>query len=96
MPTEPVLPESELRSCVLQRIEDGRLPVMLSTIIHAGYGQGIQCDLCDQPIVRDKIEYDVADPRRDGRLHFHFACHAAWQHECALRLKDFRPPSAQG
>ena len=96
MPTEPVLPESELRSRVLQRSEHGRLPVALSTTIYAGYGQGIQCDLCDQPIARDKIEYDVADTRGDERLHFHFACHAAWQRECALRLRDFRPPSAQG
>jgi hypothetical protein len=31
MPTEPVLPESELRSRALQRIEDGRLPLMLAT-----------------------------------------------------------------
>ena len=95
MPAEPVLPESELRSRVLQRIEDGRLPVVLSTAIYAGYGRGFQCDLCDQPISRDKIEYDVARPRGDERLHFHFACHVAWQRECALRLKDFRAPSTQ-
>ena len=86
MPTGPVLAESELRSRVLQRIEDGRLPLMLSTTIYAGYGQGVQCDLCDQLIVADKVEYDLTDP--DGRyLHFHFACHSAWQRECALRLR---------
>jgi hypothetical protein len=96
MPTEPVLPESELRARVLQCIEDGRLPVVLSTIIYAGYGQGRQCDLCDQPIACDKIEYDVTEPRGGGKwLHFHFACHSAWQRECAFRLRDFRPPSTQ-
>jgi hypothetical protein len=92
VPTEPVLPESELRSRVLQRIEDGRLPVMLSNIIYAGYGQGIQCDLCGQPIAADKIEYDVTAPGGVEWLHFHFACHSAWQRECALRLQDY--PSA--
>jgi hypothetical protein len=85
MPTEPVLPESELRARVLQRIEDGRLPLAVSTHIDAGYGAGAQCDLCDQSIASDKIEYDVTDPR-GGRLHFHLACHLAWQRECARRL----------
>jgi len=86
MPTEPVLAESELRSRVLERIEDGRLPVVLSTTIYAGYGLEVECDLCDQPIACDKVEYDVTDPRADKWLHFHFACHSAWQRECALRL----------
>jgi len=89
MPTEPVLPESELHARVLLCIEDGRLPVVLSTTIYAGYGQGIPCDLCDQPIDCDKIEYDVTDPRGGKWLHLHFACHSVWQRECALRLRDF-------
>jgi len=96
MPTEPVLPESELRSLVLERIDDGRLPVMLSTRIDAGYGVRVRCDLCEQPIAPDKIEYDVTDPGRGKRLHFHIACHLAWQRECAIRLRGFRPPPTQG
>ena len=92
MPTEPVLPESELRPRVLKAIEDRRLPLVLSTTIYAGYGQGVQCDLCEQPIAANKIEYDVTDPHDDRRLHFHMACHTAWQRECALRLRDFPPP----
>ena len=87
MPTEPVLPESELRSRALERIEDGRLPLFLPPHIDAGYGTGVQCGLCEQPIARDKIEYVVTDPRDGRSLHFHFACHSAWQRECALRLK---------
>ena len=95
MPTEPVLHESELRSRVLQYIADSRLPLMLSSTIYAGYGTGVQCDLCDQPIVADKIEYDVSDA--NGRyMHFHFACHAAWQRECALRLRDSPSPAMPG
>jgi hypothetical protein len=78
MPTEPVLSESELRSRVLQRIADGRLPIVLSTHIDAGYGTGYACALCDQPIAADKVEYVVADPASES-LHFHFACHSAWQ-----------------
>ena len=95
MPTEPVLSETELRSRVLQRMEDGRLPLILSTRIDAGYGAGDRCDLCDQPIVADKVEYDVTDPDSGKRLYFHIACHFAWQRECALRLRDFPSPSTQ-
>ena len=87
MPTEPVLPEAELRSLAVERIEDGRLPLALSTRIDAGYGAGGTCVLCDQTISSEKIEYDVVDPRTKRRLSFHLACHLAWQRECALRLK---------
>ena len=86
MPTNPVLPESELHARVLQRIDDGRLPLSMSTLIDAGYGTAARCDLCDQAIASDKIEYDVTDPRGGRRLHFHLACHLAWQRECARRL----------
>jgi hypothetical protein len=51
------------------------------------YGDGAQCDLCDQPIAGDKIEYDVTLPRSDKRLRFYIACHFAWQRECALQLR---------
>jgi hypothetical protein len=94
MPTEPVLPASELRARALQRIEDGRLPLVLSTHIYAGYGAGVRCALCDQPIASDKIEYDVTDPRSEKCLHFHLACHTEWQRECAL-LRDSPSRSAQ-
>jgi hypothetical protein len=86
MPTEPLLPTSELHSRALQRIEDGRLPLALSTHIDARYGVGDKCDLCDQPITEHKIEYDVTDEGSGKSLHFHLACHTAWQRECALRL----------
>jgi hypothetical protein len=92
MPTEPLLAESELRFRVLRRIRKGRLPVMLSTTLYAGYGQGERCDLCDQHIPSDKIECDVTDPHGGKRLHFHFACHAAWQRECVLLLRDRPAP----
>ncbi len=62
MPFEPVLPESELRSRASQRIEGGRLPLVLATRIDAGYGEGVRCDLCDKLIARDKVEYDSPPP----------------------------------
>jgi hypothetical protein len=96
MSTDRLLPERELRFRVLRRIRKGRLPVTHSTTLHAGYGRGDQCDLCDQLIASDEIECDVTDPRGGKRLHFHFACHSAWQRECALRLRDFQRPPPRG
>ena len=95
MPTEPVLNARELVFRVLQRIEDGRLPLMLSARIDAGYGAGDRCDLCDQPIAADKVEYDVTDPDSGKRLRFHIGCHFAWQRECATRLRDRQASSPQ-
>ena len=87
MPTEPVLPEADLRTRAAERIENGRLPLLLSTTIYAGYGEGAECDLCDQAIAPDKVEYDSMEPSgRKRLLRFHIACHLAWQRECALRL----------
>jgi len=94
MPIEPVLPESELHTRVIQRIEEGRLPLMLPTRINAGYGTGAQCDLCDQPISATRVEYEVFDQRTGRHFYFHVACHSLWQCECAERLRD-TPSSPQ-
>jgi len=88
MPTDAVLPESELHARVLQRLADGRLPLALSTRIDAGYGRSYLRALCDQPIAANKIEYDVTDPGSGKTLRFHFAWHSAWQRECARRLRS--------
>jgi len=88
VPTEPVLPESELRSRAVERIEAGRLPLVLSNHIYAGYGEGALCALCDQPIAPDKVQYDVTLESHKERLLFHLTCHLAWQRECAVRLRD--------
>ena len=92
MPTEPVLPMSELHARVLKRIDDGRLPIATSTRVDARYGAGDKCDLCDLPITEHKIEYDVTDQGSGKSLHFHLACHTAWQRECAHRLGETLDP----
>jgi hypothetical protein len=71
MPKTHVPFEKELRARVIQLIEDGRLPIVLSTYITAGCGTGIRCDLCDHPIAADTVEHDVIDPFSEERLHFH-------------------------
>ncbi|TLZ59685.1 MAG: hypothetical protein E6K20_14785 [Gammaproteobacteria bacterium] len=87
MPTEAVLPESELRSRVQERIKEGRLPVEFITLINGGFGGGQTCPVCDKPVTRDKVKYDVVDPRNADQLIFHFACYVIWQRECARRIR---------
>jgi hypothetical protein len=55
-----------MHSHALERIADGRLPLALSTHSDAGYGAGILCDLCDQPIAAKKIAYDVIMAKRSA------------------------------
>ena len=83
MPTEPLLPEGELRDLVRRRIEAGRLPLMRPDQIDAGYGRSKLCCVCDDPIDPTKIEYDVTGPDRLRALVFHFACYVIWQRECS-------------
>jgi hypothetical protein len=87
VPTEDVLPESELRLRVKQRIREGRLPVTLVTLINGGCGAGQACPVCDEPVKRDKVEYAIVDPCNVNHLIFHFACYVIWQRECARRSR---------
>jgi hypothetical protein len=66
------------RGCILQ----GRLPVISTRRLKAGYGGfGNACVLCGQPIEREQVEYYVTDVRNGHSFAFHLSCHAAWQLE---------------
>ena len=88
MPTETVLPESELRALVRWRIEGGRLPLMRPDHISGRYGRGYLCCVCDRPIEPTKIEYEVETPDKLRQLNFHFACYVIWQRECSRLIGD--------
>jgi len=46
----------------------------------AGRGSGAFCDLCQQPIEADQIEYEVELPPEAQApvLNFHLACYEKW------------------
>ena len=97
MPTESQIRDRELRSRVRKRIENGRLPLILSRDIAAGHGSGKNtCAACDQLITRDHIEYEVQSTRIPVPLLFHFGCHVVWQIECAKRLPHLGDAEKQG
>jgi hypothetical protein len=76
--------EDELIQCARERIDDGRLPEIMPSLISAGYGAGTAlCALCDVEILSDHAMYEVNDPRGlDRVLTFHFPCYVIWQCEC--------------
>jgi hypothetical protein len=80
----PQKPDSELlREQVRTRIDSGALPQVAPARLLAGYGENQPCALCGQPITPTQVEYDVELNYGAERktLHFHLACHAAWQLE---------------
>ena len=81
MATESQLRDT-LRVHIRQQIENGLLPVFIPETIHAGYGAGIQCFACHQPITPEQIEYEIEDAEHLKRLRFHIGCHGLWQIEC--------------
>src|SRR5579872_5349859 len=77
--------EAELRPIARERIANGRLPHVPQSRGWAGYGAGHVCALCDKPINRDEVEYEV-EQRIHGHkqtVRFHRVCEAVWQIECA-------------
>lgn len=77
--------EAELRPIARERIATGMLPGALTSHIWAGHGSGALCDLCDQPILSDEVEYEVEDKVGEAveTFRFHMVCQAVWQLECA-------------
>jgi hypothetical protein len=73
----------DLRSLARQKIADHRLPVKFGRPRSGGYGSGATlCDLCEQPIERCDVQYQVSDPRNRLSLSFHVPCHVAWKLAC--------------
>jgi hypothetical protein len=77
--------EAELRPIARERIASGQLPREAPSRIWGGHGTGQLCALCDKPIERDEVEYEVEE-HIDGTVQlfrFHMVCQSVWQLECA-------------
>jgi hypothetical protein len=85
---EPMPPrrlEDDLRLRARERIREGRLPCAPHCRTWGGHGENQPCALCDALIGENEVEYEIeALGAGSARLYrFHFACHDAWQYECA-------------
>src|SRR5262249_25558007 len=83
--------EDRLRATVRARLGSGALfPVNGHS--WAGYGSGRPCAVCDAPIGRAEIEYEVKGPK--GGTFVHLACFMLWHRESERPRAE--PPRASG
>ena len=90
MPDEPILREKARAA-----IRTGNLPSRQPDRTWGGPGVGAACSVCDLPIGKDQLEFEIqfardgADPGLD-KYHVHIRCFAAWEFERS------RPPAQDG
>ena len=76
--------QEALRPIARERIATGHLPREESSRMWNGYGTGELCSLCDKPIDRYQLEYQIElEGATVQRFRFHTVCHSIWQLECA-------------
>lgn len=77
--------ESTLRKSAREAIRAGKLPKQVPARMWGGAGAGARCTICDQPIGRDEIEFELQFASDGGYSlhshHFHRRCFAAWELE---------------
>jgi len=75
--------KERLRREAQERIRQGRLPAQVPLRTWGGPGTGFPCGLCDLPILRGEIEFELefGDTPNSISLRFHAPCHAAWELE---------------
>lgn len=74
-------PQEALRAIARERIAKGQLPCERSSRIFGGLGSGQLCSLCDKPIARYQVEYEIE--LKEATFRFHTICHYMWELECA-------------
>jgi len=85
--SDPTSPEGVLRQRARARMKSGVLQTRNPVASYAGTGSGAPCVLCDEPIVKAEIEFelDFADTAAPSRvtIHMHFRCRTIWDAERA-------------
>ena len=67
-------------------ILSGKMPLREPECTWSGNGGGVSCSVCELPISKDQLEFEVQlahDGDRSGldRYHLHLPCFAAWEFE---------------
>jgi hypothetical protein len=81
MPDEPILREKARIA-----IRSGKIPARRPDRTWGGPGVGALCTVCDQPIGKEQLEFEIQfardgdDPGLDT-YHVHIRCFAAWEFE---------------
>jgi hypothetical protein len=70
---------ADISNIIRSKIADGTLPLPQDAPgkVWAGYGNGRNCDACDEPITSEQRENEL--DVTDGTLRFHLTCFEVWQ-----------------
>jgi hypothetical protein len=78
--------EKMLRDKARAAVQAGKLPSRRRDRTWAGPGVGAICSVCDLPIERDEMEFEIEFARNGyhpglDKFHVHIRCFAAWEFE---------------
>jgi len=78
--------EKILRDKARAGVRDRRLPSRRPDRTWGGTGVGATCAVCDLPVARDEVEFEIQFARDDDnpgldKFHLHIRCFAAWEFE---------------
>jgi hypothetical protein len=85
MRASQMMDESTLRRKAREAIQTHKLPNRRPARMWGGQGLGSRCEICDQALTRDEIEFELEFTAEDGSIagnfHLHAACFGVWQRE---------------
>jgi hypothetical protein len=70
-----------LRERARAKLKSGELPAAGEIRLWAGPGLDMPCALCEQPITRADVEYEIELLPSDTRIRFHPVCRELWELE---------------
>lgn len=81
--------EAILRQKAREAVQTGKLPARRPDRTWGGPGTGTPCAVCELPVQRDEMEFELEFARDSGapgldKYHIHIRCFAAWQFERRL------------
>ena len=84
--TQPLGEEAALRERAREVVRAGRVPNRRPDRAWGGHGLGVECAICNRPVRRDELEFEIEFARQGDRpgldtYHLHIRCFAAWEFE---------------
>jgi hypothetical protein len=88
--------EESVREKARDVLRSGKLPCRNPDRTWGGLGVGAMCTICDLPMRRDEMEFEIQFARDDGnpgldKFHVHLQCFAVWEFE--RMMSDGDPPT---
>ena len=81
-----------LRDEIRRKLDAGALPTKPPNKIYTGYGSGVTCDACGDPIRADQVECELNYPDEHRTCRLHLACAGLWEAVRLTRSLDSATP----